>query len=96
MKEILMIFTILLMLLHIFSLLKIRQVPKALDLANHFGSEPKKNFYGPHHSFNKNSFLYNDQSLLSNSDNKMILASGKINQIPKEAENILNPYSPLQ
>ena len=98
MKEELMIFTIMLMLFQILFAFKIKQVPSAKDLSNHFGSEPKKNLYGPHHYLNKNSFLYNDQSILSNfnSDNNLILASGKRIQIPREAESIVSPYVPVK
>jgi len=89
--------TIILIILQYIFALKIKQVPKAVGLSNHFGSEPKKNLYGPHHYLNKNSFLYNDESILSkfNPDNSLIIASRKINQIPKEAENIISPYFPM-
>jgi len=78
--------------------IKIQQVPKALDLSNHFGTEPRKNFYGPNHYINKNSFLNRDESLLSsfNSNNGLKIVSGKINRVLKEAHEIITPFVPVR
>lgn len=51
--------TLLFFLIKMLSTLKLKVVPKALNLANHFGSDPKKNLYGPNHYINKDSFLFN-------------------------------------
>ena len=71
----------------------LRQVPKALDLLNHFGSETKQNYYGPHHLINRNSFLINEGNYLSNfADRKRVMiVSGNISDISNEAENVINP-----
>ncbi len=76
----------------------LKQVPKALNLSNHFGSEPKNNYYGPHHFFNKNSFLHSVENNFSrfNLENKLYISSGKINKISLEAENIISPLLPLK
>jgi len=77
---------------------KIKQVPLAKDLSNHFGSEPKNNYYGPHHFINKDTFLHNNDNFLSrfNLENNFYIASGKISQISKEAENIISPLVPVK
>lgn len=91
------IFTLVLTTLQVIFALKINQVPIAKDLINHFGSEPRRNLYGPHHFIDKNSYLYNDDSFLSNLDNQnsMIIASGKINGLTQNAENIVSPILPI-
>lgn len=98
MKENLLIFTMILMLFQKLFALKFNQVPKAKDLSNHFGSDPKKDLYGPLHKFNTNSFLYNDQSIFANFNpgNHLIITSGKMSQISKEAESIISPLLPVK
>lgn len=76
---------------------KKKQVPKANDLKNHFGSSITQNLYGPEHFLNKDSFLNENGSLLVNydSEDKIVITSGKTNINLRKAAGIVAPLIPV-
>jgi hypothetical protein len=75
----------------------LKQVPKATDLSNHFGSALTNNLYGPNHYLNKDSFLNNENGFLVNfnPDDKIFISSGKNNLKVNRSADLVSPFLPV-